>query len=203
MTDSTYKSSPFRIEEIDELYNNVQKFRSTKFTGKLFEFIANFPKIAPYNAMLVFMQKPGSSYVATAKEWKEKYGRSPKSTANPLIILKTFGPIEFVFEANDTEGKPLPQEITNPFRTEGEISRKLKLSAKRLYEKLRDNKQSIFVVDWYKDEQPRSRVKSAIEEILDDDLPDSYDKEFFEMKTDLLMTHFMDMAVQGYGWVNT
>ena len=124
MTDSTYKSSPFRIEEIDELYNNVQKFRSTKYTSKLFEFIANFPKIAPYNAMLVFMQKPGSSYVATAKEWKEKYGRSPKSTANPLIILKTFGPIEFVFEANDTEGKPLPQEITNPFRTEGEISRK-------------------------------------------------------------------------------
>ena len=90
MTDSTYKSSPFRIEEIDELYNNVQKFRSTKYTSKLFEFIANFPKLAPYNAMLVFMQKPGSSYVATVKEWKEKYGRSPKSTANPLIILKTF-----------------------------------------------------------------------------------------------------------------
>lgn len=122
MTDNTYKSSPFRIEEIDELYNNVQKFRSTKFTSKLFDFIAEFPKIAPYNAMLIYMQKPGSSYVATAKEWKEKFGRSPKSTANPLVILKAFGPIEFVFESNDTEGEPLPQEITNPFRNEGEIS---------------------------------------------------------------------------------
>ena len=79
---------------------------------------------------------------------------------------------------------------------------KVKLSAKRLFEKLRDNKQNIFVVDWYKDEQPRSRVKSTIEEILDEDLPDSYDKEFFELKTNLLMAHFMDMAVQGYGWVN-
>ena len=39
---------------------------------------------------------------------------------------------------------------------------KVKLSAKRLFEKLRDNKQDIFVVDWYKDEQPRSRVKSTI-----------------------------------------
>ncbi len=78
---------------------------------------------------------------------------------------------------------------------------KVKLSAKRLFEKLRDNKQDIFVVDWYKDEQPRSRVKSTIEEILDEDLPDSYDKEFFELKTNLLMAHFMDMAVQGYGWI--
>ena len=79
---------------------------------------------------------------------------------------------------------------------------KVKLSAKRLYEKLRNNKQEIFVVDWYKDAQPLSRVRSTIEEILDEDLPDSYDKEAFDLKTSLLMAHFTDMAVQGYGWVN-
>ena len=32
-------------------------------------------------------------------------------------------------------------------------------------------------------------------------LSTSYDKETFAAKTDLLLTHFIDMAVQGYGWV--
>ncbi|MBR3456605.1 MAG: DUF3387 domain-containing protein, partial [Selenomonadaceae bacterium] len=79
---------------------------------------------------------------------------------------------------------------------------KVKLSAKRLYEKLRNDKQDIFVVDWYKDAQPLSRVRSTIEEILDEDLPESYDKDSFDLKTSLLMAHFTDMAVQGYGWVS-
>ena len=56
------------------------------------------------------------------------------------------------------------------------------------------------VVDWYKDEQPRAKVKTAIESSLDADLPVSYDKDTFAAKTDLLLTHFIDMAVQGYGW---
>ena len=82
-----------------------------------------------------------------------------------------------------------------------EEEQKVKLSAKELYKKLHDNKQEVFVVDWYKDERPRSMVKTSIEEILDDYLPDSYDKMLFEAKTNLLMAHFTDMAVQGYGWV--
>lgn len=46
-------------------------------------------------------------------------------------------------------------------------------------------------------------VKNAIMEALDLDLPDSYDKEVFVVKTDLLLNHFIDMAVQGYGWVGS
>lgn len=57
------------------------------------------------------------------------------------------------------------------------------------------------VVDWYKDEQPRFRVKSEIEFTLDKDLPESYDEDSFNTKIDLLMNHFVDMAVQEYGWV--
>ena len=53
------------------------------------------------------------------------------------------------------------------------------------------------VVDWYRDEQPRAKVKTAIEQSLDADLPMSYDKETFAAKTNLLLTHFIDMAVQG------
>ena len=77
----------------------------------------------------------------------------------------------------------------------------VKLSAKNLFRKLSENKAELMVVDWYRDEQPRAKVKSAIEESLNADLPMSYDKETFAAKTDLLLVHLIDMAVQGYGWV--
>ena len=82
-----------------------------------------------------------------------------------------------------------------------EEEQKVKLSAKNLFKKLTEEKSELMVVDWYRDEQPRAKVKSAIEESLNTDLPVSYDKETFAAKTDLLLTHFIDMAVQGYGWV--
>lgn len=78
---------------------------------------------------------------------------------------------------------------------------KVILSAKNLYKKLNENRSSLFVVDWYRGEQPKARVKNTIMETLDADLPDSYDKEVFVVKIDLLLNHFIDMAVQGYGWV--
>ena len=77
---------------------------------------------------------------------------------------------------------------------------KVKLSARNLYKKLVDNRSDLLVVDWYKDEQPRAKVKYEVEISLDHDLPDSYDKESFDSKVALLMNHFTDMAVQGYGW---
>lgn len=78
---------------------------------------------------------------------------------------------------------------------------KVILSAKNLYQKLNANRNTLFVADWYKDEQPKVRVRNVILETLDTGLPESYDKEVFNAKTDLLLNHFIDMAVQGYGWV--
>lgn len=78
---------------------------------------------------------------------------------------------------------------------------KVKLSAKNLYRKLSEQKENLFVIDWYKDSQPLELVKNATEESLDADLPESYDKESFKAKVELIINHFIDMAVQGYGWV--
>lgn len=80
---------------------------------------------------------------------------------------------------------------------------KVKLSAKNLFKKLSAKRGELLVVDWYKDEQPRAKVKSEIESVLNADLPDSYDTASFQSKIDLLMNHFVDMAVQGYGWIST
>ena len=78
---------------------------------------------------------------------------------------------------------------------------KVILAAKNLYQKLIAAKESLMVVDWYKDEQPRERVLMLIQTSLNTDLPESYDRVAFIDKTKLLLNHFIDMAVQGYGWV--
>lgn len=77
----------------------------------------------------------------------------------------------------------------------------VKLAAKNLYKKLTSERKDLLIVDWYKDEQPKMRVKSAIEYSLNADLPQSYDKASFESKISLLLNHFIDMAIQGYGWI--
>lgn len=75
--------------------------------------------------------------------------------------------------------------------------KKVKLAAKNLYKKLLDNRDSLLVVDWFKDENTTLKLKNAIEDSLDQDLPACYDKELFQSKTNLLMSVFIDKAVQG------
>lgn len=79
---------------------------------------------------------------------------------------------------------------------------KVILAAKNLYSKLLEEKSKLMVVDWYKDEQPRTMVLTLIQKSLNEDLPQSYDRTAFADKTNLLLNHFVDMAVQGYGWVS-
>lgn len=80
------------------------------------------------------------------------------------------------------------------------------LTSRALFKKLQENRQKILVVDWYKDEQTRAKVKNLIEDTLDAQnpphLPDCYDNDLFSAKSNLLLNHFIDMAVQGYGWLN-
>ena len=78
---------------------------------------------------------------------------------------------------------------------------KVILAAKNLYSKLKENKAQVMVLDWYKDEQPRQKVFTLIQTSLNDDLPESYDRVSFLEKTNLLMNHFIDMAIQRFGWV--
>lgn len=104
-----------RTPEIDKLYDDVLAYRSTAVFKDLLQFIRKFRDMAPYNAMLVQMQKPGSTYVASVSDWQYRFGRIPKLGARPLIILRPFGPVAFVYELEDTEGRPVPDEILNPF----------------------------------------------------------------------------------------
>lgn len=110
------------VPELDKLFDEVGTYRKSTDYMELLNFVKKFPQMAPYNATLVHVQKPGSEFVASAYEWKTKYSRFPKAGARPLVILRPFGPISFVFELNDTEGRPFPIALLEPFKAEGTIS---------------------------------------------------------------------------------
>jgi len=110
-----------RVPEIDKLYEEVLDYRRTADFKDLLEFVARFRHVAPYNAMLIHIQKPGSTYVASASDWEERFNRRVKAGARPLLILRPFGPVSFVFEYNDTEGAPLPDRLVKPFRVNNPV----------------------------------------------------------------------------------
>lgn len=122
-------------------------------------------------------------------------------------LIKLIEELKKENERADTEGLTEEElEIFNLLVAGKKLSQadeqKVKLLAKNLFKKLSDNRNDLLVVDWYKDEQPKAKVKSAIEVSLNEDLPESYDVDSFRSKIDLLMNHFIDMAVQGYGWIS-
>ncbi len=92
-------------ENIDELQFMVKSFRDSREFKKVLDFVGRFRYIAPYNAMLIHMQKPESQFVFPGKKWRE-WGRRPKPNAQKLIILVPFGPVQCVFEYSDTEPDP-------------------------------------------------------------------------------------------------
>ncbi|OQB20415.1 MAG: hypothetical protein BWY11_02434 [Firmicutes bacterium ADurb.Bin182] len=110
-----------QIPELDKLYRDVSSYRNSNAYKELLNFVKRFPKLAPYNAMLIYMQYPGCQYAATAYEW-ERFGRYVNLDARPLVILRTFGPVSFVFDVNDTTGTDLPEDVLNPLKVKGEIT---------------------------------------------------------------------------------
>lgn len=77
----------------------------------------------------------------------------------------------------------------------------VKLAAKKLYRTLIEHRNKLLIVDWYKDEQPKLKVQSVVQDILDETLPQSYDRVIFKQKLDVVFTHIVDRAITGYGYI--
>ncbi len=76
---------------------------------------------------------------------------------------------------------------------------KVKLAAKHLFQKLIKERKNLFIIDWYKEEQSKEKVREAISSTLDEELPLSYDKEIFNAKANLILSLLVDKFVQGIG----
>jgi hypothetical protein len=107
------------LSALDDLFHASQRYSTSEQFLELLRFIKKFPRYSPYNCFLLHEQKPSVSFVATPSQWKKRFGRSIKASARPLVILAPMSPVLFVFDAEDTEGEPLPATLTDPFATEG------------------------------------------------------------------------------------
>ncbi|EWY37305.1 hypothetical protein N825_20685 [Skermanella stibiiresistens SB22] len=93
---------------IDQLISATRLYDSQEAVRELMEFTIRLREFAPFNGMLLHIQKPGLTHAASASDWWNRFGRVPKMGARPLLILRMKGPVDFVFDVQDTEGHALP-----------------------------------------------------------------------------------------------
>lgn len=100
---------------LDQLLTDSRLYYQSKDYKDLLDFVVRLRNFAPFNAMLLQVQKPGLAYAASAHDWQVRFGRSPKEYARPLLILWPFGPVALVYDVVDTEGKDLPEDVASFF----------------------------------------------------------------------------------------
>ena len=93
---------------LDQLFSDSRLYTKSRDYKDLLDFVARLRNFAPFNAMLLQVQKPGLSYAASAHDWSVRFGRRPKEGARPLLILWPFGPVALVYDIMDTKGRALP-----------------------------------------------------------------------------------------------
>jgi hypothetical protein len=106
---------------LDQLLDDSRLYHSSADYRQLLDFVVKLRNFAPFNALLLQIQKPGLSYAASAFDWGERFNRRPKRDARPLLILWPFGPVALVYDVQDTEGDDLPADVSF-FQASGEIT---------------------------------------------------------------------------------
>lgn len=106
---------------IDGLFQEALRTEGPSAFSSFIDFARRMSNLSVYNAMLVRVQRPGAAAVATEKRWNA-IQRTVKPGAIPIVVLRPFGPVSFLYEVADTEGFPLPGEHQNPFVAYGELS---------------------------------------------------------------------------------
>jgi hypothetical protein len=109
---------------LDDLFESALEYKKSPEYLKFINFLTTFKQYSLFNASLVYAQMRGARYVLPAKQWKEKYKRTLKPNAQPLVLLRPMGPVMFCFDVSQTEGGYLPREIENPFFISGELPSK-------------------------------------------------------------------------------
>lgn len=82
-----------------------------------------------------------------------------------------------------------------------EETQKVRLAAKSLLHRLREEEPKVLVTDWFKDAQSRIRVRSAMESVLDKHLPATYDRLLFTEKCNTILDLMVTYASQGQKWL--
>lgn len=131
---------------LDVLLEEAGLYSTTKDYLELMDFIVRMRNFAPFNAMLLQIQRPGLRFAASRIDWHERFGRQVFPDARPLLIMWPFGPVALVYDVADTTGdEALPNDVASCFRATGEITPEVMASH---YERLRHRGIQVELRNW-------------------------------------------------------
>lgn len=111
-------------QRVNEFFSQIFKLKASDTMKQYLDFCERTIEHSAFNNTLVFIQKPECFYYATKSQWKKRLNRTIKDFAHPLLILFPFAPVEFVYDLEDTEGDPLPENFIYWWREgRGDISK--------------------------------------------------------------------------------
>jgi hypothetical protein len=105
---------------LDQLLEDSRMYLKGADYQNLLDFVVRLRNFAPFNALLLQIQKPGLRHAASARDWRDTFGRTINDGARPLLILWPFGPVTLVYDLMDTVGEDLPSGIA-AFAATGQI----------------------------------------------------------------------------------
>ncbi len=107
---------------LSDLLERSRLYHTSKDYLDLLGFVSRLRNFAPFNAMLLQIQRPGLTYAASEYDWRTRFNRTIKEDARPLLILWPFGPVAFVYDKVDTEGDELPADVAQSFHAMGPMT---------------------------------------------------------------------------------
>ena len=78
--------------------------------------------------------------------------------------------------------------------------KKVKMAAKSLLKRLLEEHPRVLIQDWHRDSQTQIIVRSTVEKVLDQELPDSYDRLLFKEKCDNVFNMVLQHTINGHKW---
>jgi len=105
-------------QSVDDLVRGAHRYRTSAQYRDLLRFAGSSRRYAPYDVVLLDVQRPGSTHVLTAARWRDVHGRIVRADAQPLLVPQPRGSVVVVYDVSDTEpldgAPPLPPEVTEP-----------------------------------------------------------------------------------------
>lgn len=127
----TFQSQPVG-PLIDQLFNEALEAKTPDSLIEFVDFCARFRRFAPFNARLIQVQRRSAGAVASSNEWAS-VKRAVVPDAIPILVLKPFGPVEWVYEVGDTSPAINRERIGDPFAaTSGLSDNKIEAALRRI-----------------------------------------------------------------------
>ncbi|WP_341325885.1 ImmA/IrrE family metallo-endopeptidase [Methylotuvimicrobium sp. KM2] len=123
MSTQNYDSmAPHARSLLSELLEDSKLYKSGQDYQEMLDFVVRLRNFAPFNAFILHIQKPGLRFAASRRDWLNRFRRTVRPGARPLLILWPFAPLVLVYDVEDTEGDPLPHDVAEAFRAIGAMT---------------------------------------------------------------------------------